>query len=203
VTELNTIHEERLSVARTLLESWGLGKLYERWVKGNTGDGNAYHNNQHQLIVALHGYRLGYKFMNQFRGHSEVLFLTGLYHDYDHTGDPQKADSVNIERAVAAWRRHTTDLGIKKSNLVELLIKATQNDLSQTELATMSSTSERRNLVELIRECDYAYILEPDWRDWVHDLSTELNTPVTIDGTKEFIKNRNLRFLEFHDFLKI
>jgi 5'-deoxynucleotidase YfbR-like HD superfamily hydrolase len=106
--------------------------LYDLWLyvsENNPSEGAPYHNTSHMLYMAW----LADEF---FQAHSSeaqstcnerAMIVAALFHDFDHSGG-NEPDSVNIDRAVAAWHTAYEKLQPKYMDprLVEMFIRVTQ-----------------------------------------------------------------------------
>lgn len=191
---MSQIDEDRLERVLQILKGYGLGDLYSGW-QSNPGDKNAYHNNQHQAIVALHAHRLGTQHLDKFSGLTRALFVAGLFHDFDHTGNPRLPDSANIERAIVGWRNEVAGVRTFTGHItpsVESFIRSTVHNF---DLETIP-VGETREAARIIRECDYAYLLEPDKNVWVPRLSEETGRIITREVNDAFLSSLEFRYLE-------
>jgi len=182
---VSEVDRGRLLRVETQLRNYGLRELYNAWLSENSGAKNPYHGQQHLAVVGLHAHRLATKIFK----HSNMapsLLIAGLYHDYNHTGDPSVPDSVNIARAVAAWRKHAPLYG------AEVLMGTVTELIEATEHSAMASTIAQ----QIIRECDYSYELEPDRLFWHQALTRELGILVTPDSTKAYLATMKFQYLE-------
>lgn len=193
MNELEILRHQRLN---SILNDYMLEELYLPWLK-NPGNKNPYHNNDHQLIVALTAYDLGRSAGFRFpEKHKIGLLLAGMFHDFDHTGDPEITDSVNIERALEGWRKTRLEWGTQVlaspelSEVVETLIQATHADFS----LDMNDLT-LRYACEIIREADYGYLNEPDRDLWFKRLSDETRQEITLESTREHLKGKTFRYM--------
>lgn len=194
--KLTDLEEDRLQQVQRRLDIYGLSNLYSRWRDENTGDENPYHNNQHQAIMALHAHRLSTIHLKPESVLVKTLFLAALYHDYNHTGDPTLPDSRNIERARDAWHNHALrlGLGIYQDDAVDDFIGVTEHDYDPSTIYD----KEVCKAATILRECDYAYDLEPDREEWLRRLSEELRRPITDSSTRAFLKKLPFKYLEIN-----
>lgn len=189
---MNSLDQCRHKELKELLELYELGFMYDLWEK-NPGNGNAYHNNDHQAIVALTAYRLAtHESLDLPRRLEIALLFAGMFHDFDHTGDPSLPDSVNIERALKAWDKHSPFTG-SPHQLVKTLISATHEDFVTAGISDL----QLQYACEVIKEADFGYLAEPDRNLWFRKLAEELKQSVTEESTREFLASRKFRYLKF------
>jgi hypothetical protein len=180
-----SVDQRRLQAVEQALTLYGLEKLYPIWLERNTGVSNSYHGQQHLAVVALHAHRLATEYLTTAREAVELL-LSGLYHDYDHTGDPTIPDAKNVAQAVTAWESVAVELQLDDLLApVARLIEVTEH--SAKPLTIQES---------ILRESDYAYVLEPDLEAWYKRLSDELGIMVTDESTRDYLSKLELRYLE-------
>jgi len=181
---MSSVEQHRLEVVEQTLALYDLAELYRPWLERNVSSELSYHGQQHLAVVAIHAHRLAEEYLES-SDEALYLFLAGLYHDYNHTGDASAHDSKNILKALEAWRAVAHEFSLLEMlKPVAKLIMATEHDSTP---ATVAET--------IIREADYAYVLEPDKELWYDRLTIELGVPVTEESTNSYLSKLKFRYL--------
>lgn len=137
-----------------------------------------YHNNEHALSVVINTYEGAVRHGLPGRIIANLL-AAALFHDYSHVLDTD--DAVNIERAIAVWRRNAArfaDYGVEAAE-VEYLIASTKFPHDDNE----------RIDVRIIRDADILQTTEPDAHRWLDALSAEKDGEFTINSSIEFLSS--------------
>jgi hypothetical protein len=141
-----------------------------------------YHNQHHCFSVALNALE-GAKFYGLGLDEQRILFLAGLYHDFEHS-EGRKDDKVNVANAIKGMEHWCGKL--------ETLSTETINRIAHA----INSTIWPRNLFEGKRELLDLILCEADLLQWtasdaqcyMEGMSAEQKSPVTWDDTIEFVK---------------
>lgn len=143
-----------------------------------------YHNKHHCFSVALNALE-GAKFYEMGVEEQRIVFLAGLYHDFEHS-EGRQSDTVNIANAVRGmeyWCGRLENFTPETINLIKQIICSTiwPSHLFEGE----------RSLFELILcDADLLQWTAPDARCYMAGLSEEKGTPITWDDTIEFVKTQ-------------
>lgn len=187
---MEDLETQRHKALLRILQERGIGEIYGTWLRENTGSGNPYHNQEHQIIVALYAEKTARKYV---KGHylPTVLLLAGMYHDYNHTGNPNLPDWRNVDNAVAAWRSLT-----EKHIIISEKLKT---DVERHIRATTDTYNPQTLSEEIIREADYAYLIEADREKWLTRLSEEIGIPVTEETTITYLSDKKFTHLQLNE----
>lgn len=145
----------------------------------NPSAGMPYHGTPHMLVVALAALELGAG-EHLTPDETDLVFLAALFHDYDYAG--AEDDSVNIERAAAAVRRH---LAFTDHTRIAALVEASRYPYL---------VAPRSRLEEVLRDADVAYstLLVPDAQHFRTALLLERGAPATEQDAIAFIIGHGL-----------
>lgn len=156
---------------------------------------NPYHNYAHCLRVGLTAFQIA---LSEFRDELNLpndlrlLLLAGLFHDANHTGGSLykygiQADSVNLERAVAAMNAVNAELCLMPADDVERV--------KQLILCTEfpPSISNKNFLVRCLRDADMLSVMWPDRESILAALGLEQGTSIEFE--------QNISFLEQFGYL--
>lgn len=141
-----------------------------------------YHNKYHCFTVALNALE-GAKFYDLSVDEQRIVFLAGLYHDFEHSEGRQE-DAVNIANAVKGveyWCGRLETFTPETTDLIKHAIRSTvwPSQFSDSELS----------LLDLILcDADLLQWTAPDARCYMAGLSTEEVRPITWDDTVECVK---------------
>jgi len=143
----------------------------------------AYHNSQHCITVALYAYEMAVAHRLSLTSH-QLLFLSALYHDWDHTASSGD-DAANIERAL----KHASCLN-----------KKTDSTLSQNKIrriirlikSTHFPHPNPKNIEEkILQDADLLQYNEPDANKFIEGLAVETGHKISKETTKVFLANQH------------
>lgn len=179
---------EREAAVRALLDEFSLTQTHFNAVK-LYGAHQPYHNWHHCAVVALSAIEAARE-MNVSEEQQRLLLLAALYHDYDHTADPTKADIFNIARAVSGasfW------LGVKEPGMS----KAEKNEIANLIAATEASHHHipRNHLEDIILDADSLATTGEDREEWWDALGQELGFAVNAASSLVFLREQNFHTL--------
>lgn len=181
-------HHQRLWDVQTTLAQLSISPKHLTVITIDNPSANApYHNAGHSCTVALNclsgatHYALPQKDMR-------LIFLAGLYHDYDHT-QGECTDDVNIARAIRGMRYWCRELdGMDEQSIVSM-----ENMIRATIVPASLFTSERSLCQSIICDADHMQYLEPDAKTFMAGLEKEMGIPVTDDSTSIFLSQYKAR----------
>lgn len=176
---------KRIQEATLISQKLGLSLIHITNVISNNPARNLpYHNSQHCLTVAIRAYQ-GAIHHHLSLKKQKLLFLAGLYHDWDHTGE-KVDDCINIERSLKYVKhilnQKDTTLSVKEIQDIIRLIDAT------------GFPHRKANLLDekIIQDADFLQYIEPDSKRFIQGLGTEFSYPVTVESTKVFLRSVHL-----------
>lgn len=144
-----------------------------------------YHGYQHLLTVAIACFKSGeYYFGNNVK-QIRPLFLAGLYHDWDHSGN-KYADSINVARAIVGMTKAMEELEtLDNSTISEIasLIAITEFPIRRFPI----TQSEK-----IIIDADKMQWVESDFERWSTGLGQELNIEISWESTRKFLNKEPL-----------
>lgn len=177
------------------LTQLGLYDLWQYVVENNPSEKAPYHNTTHMLYMAwlADEFFQAHSSDEQFASNQREMIVAALFHDFDHSGG-HEPDSVNIDRAVAAWHIAYDKVQPKHINpkLVETFIRVTQ--YPYTGIVTTLAG-------KCLRDADLLYTTvmgNPHivLRDLKAELEIQLKKEITIEEAaesyKEFIRKADL-----------
>lgn len=191
---------ERESLVRALLDEFGLAQTHMNALKLYNAH-QPYHNWHHCAVVALSAIEAARE-SHVPESKQRLLLLAALYHDYDHTGEPQKADILNIVRAVSGsqfW------LGVKEPSLS----RAEKNEIVNIIAATEATHSHkpRSALESIIIDADVLATTGSDREQWWAALSEEQGVEINAENTVMFLRSQNFHSLwgikRAHDLIPV
>lgn len=181
---IQRIHFKRDTDTLWVAYALNLREHYWNVLSNNPSKGLPYHNNQHSFTVALNAYQGGLIAGKNLR-ECQMLFLAGLYHDWNHTGTAD--EGRNIVQALVGWleavEAHGSPLSSKDVIAVTQLIEATDTTKTDHEYTEMEG---------ILCDADALQSLEEDSEFFFKGLSEELGFPVTEETTKEFYQHHPL-----------
>lgn len=149
----------------------------------NPSRDSPYHNNEHLFTVALNCDEAARFYNLPFEGH-RVLFLSALYHDYNHSAGVT-SDTINISRAISGAVEHISRLensAVEDLDAVAGIIHAT------IQPPTMHNT-DIGLLHRIIMDADMMQSCEPDAEAFLAGLSVESKTEINWSSTKVFLES--------------
>jgi hypothetical protein len=144
-----------------------------------------YHGYQHLLTVAIACYSSGEYYFGKNIKQIRPLFLAGLYHDWDHSGN-KYADSINVARAIVGMTKALEEL----ENLDNLTISEIANLIAITEFPIRRFPITQAE--KIILDADKMQWVETDFKRWSTGLGQELNLDISWESTKKFFKKEPL-----------
>lgn len=173
----------RRQKATTVLREIGLNAEHLDILEQNPGKDSPYHNNEHLYTVALNCDEAA-KYYKLPVSDRKVLFLAGLYHDYNHSAGAA-SDTINISRAIAGAVEHIAR--IEKAEASDLdtvagIIHAT------IQPPTMHNT-DIGLLQRIIMDADMMQSCEPDAEAFLAGLSVESKKEINWETTREFLSS--------------
>jgi HD superfamily phosphohydrolase YqeK len=140
-----------------------------------------YHNKHHCFSVALNALE-GAKFYDLGVEEQRIVFLAGLYHDFEHS-EGKKDDTVNIANAIKGmeyWCGRLESLTPETTNLIKQAINSTiwPSHLLESE----------RSLLDLILcDADLLQWTASDVQNYRDGLAEEKMSAVTLKDTIDFV----------------
>lgn len=159
---------------------------FKTWLNSNPSGDLPYHGNQHLIEVAQNGLLLS-NLLGLSDQATRSIVVAGLLHDYDHTGNPDTPDSVNIAHAnnyVKTVTETLTDLNIQVKGVQEL-VKATLHP----SVKKPGSLNGR-----VIKDADVLFWVNPETTvpemvAKMDALAEETGKPVTVESTRKFVQD--------------
>jgi len=170
---------DRYNRAEYVAQRFGAEYHFRNVTRNNPSKNLPYHNNQHSYTVALQAVNGGLQHKlddDQLR----ILFIAGLYHDWNHTGTGN--ENENIARAVAgclAGMRAAGDSDKDMWTVMFLIYATASNFVVPSKLPLLKA---------IIRDADLMQNFEFDYPVFFEGLSEELGFPVTVETTKTFLE---------------
>lgn len=169
-----------------ILEELDLSPQHLEYVKKvNPSSGLPYHGYQHLLTVATACYESGMFYSSGSKDDARILFLAGLYHDWNHSGGTY-SDSVNIAQAIVGMTQSVKTL--------ETFDNATISQIASLIAATEypSVREPKTTLEKIILDADKLQWVEKDFDRWAEGLGSETQTTITWESTKKFLKSQTI-----------
>lgn len=168
---------------QAILDELRLNPAHLDILETNPSKDSPYHNNEHLYTVALNCNEAAHFYSLPFEGH-RVLFLSALYHDYNHSAGVT-SDTINISRAISGAVEHISRLensAVADLDAVAGIIHAT------IQPPTMHNT-DIGLLHRIIMDADMMQSCEPDAEAFLAGLSAESKTEINWSSTKTFLES--------------
>lgn len=171
----------RRQKATAVLRELGLKDDHLEILELNPGKDSPYHNNEHLYTVALNCDEAAryYKLRLEDR---RILFLAGLYHDYNHSAGAT-SDTINISRAIAGAVEHISRV---EKSCPETLDSVAGIIHATIQPPTMHNT-DIGLLHRIIMDADMMQSCEPDAEIFLAGLSVESKTEINWNTTRKFL----------------
>lgn len=181
-------HHQRLWDVQAALVQLSINPKHLTAITVDNPSANApYHNAGHCCTVALNCLS-GAKHYALSQENLKLIFLAGLYHDYDHT-QGECADDINIARAIKGMRYWCSELDDMDEQAM-----ASIEDMIQSTIVPASLFTTKRSLCQsIICDADHMQYLEPDAKTFMAGLEKEMGIPVTDDSTSIFLSQYKAR----------
>lgn len=176
---------KELNVLEIINDYESLKKGLKYLVYNNKSNNAPYHNFNHLLTVTKHCYR-ALSYMDMLGDvKCEMLLLSALFHDFNHSMGKEK-DDVNIQQAKLGLFDFCVDSGLNLDfPFMCGIIDATQYPyVIEAENLTIYQA--------IIRDADLCQVLEYDWiKQVILGLSEEMNISVgdMIVGQRKFVES--------------
>jgi hypothetical protein len=172
----------RVAKVHAILDELGLNPAHIQAVTmENPSASLPYHNAGHCCTVALHchdganAHKIGVE-------KTRLLFLAGLYHDFNHSAG-RYSDSVNIANAIAGavhWCNKLESFGGREIDAIAENIKAT--------IYPGHLFKGKRNISQsIICDADHMQYLEPDAESFIAGIGTETGLKIDAVSTGQFL----------------
>jgi hypothetical protein len=177
------------------LTQLGLAELWPYVSENNPSKDAPYHNTSHMLYMAwlADEFFQAHSSEEQFASNEREMIAAALFHDFDHSGG-HEPDSVNIDRAVAAWYIAYEKLQPKlvNSKLVECLIRTTQYPyVGETKTLAGKCLRDADLLYTTVMGNPYI-VLRGLKAEMEIQLKKEITKEEMTEGYKEFIRKADL-----------
>ncbi len=172
-----------------IIKNYKLEKYLKQLILNNSGNNNPYHNFHHSLTIIKNIYFIC-KDLKIDEYHTRLMIIAGLFHDFNHSGGKEKDDSKNIEEAIKAFRKYSSEESIPDEKFVESIIEVTRYPYIKTEGLTIYEKIIRDD--DLLQGCETNFI-----QQILFGLGKEMNNvdKLTIDGL-----NGQIKFMENTNF---
>lgn len=145
-----------------------------------------YHGYQHLFTVAIAAYDSANYYFPIDSEKAKLLFLAGLYHDWNHSGG-EYSDPVNIARAIVGMTEVIDGIEptVSKTQVAEIA-----NLIAITEFPHRREPASMEE--KIILDADMLVWAEDDNEAWADALTRESNREVTLASTNLFMKQQTI-----------
>lgn len=157
--------------------------------ENNKGSKNPYHNTYHLLYVYNYSILLYNRYKEQYKLTEQDkinLSLASLFHDFDHLGNKDIDDKINIKNAISGFlfyiNTNNIEMNIDEGKVIDL-ISSTCYPYNNDEIGILE---------KILRDADTIGGLTDDWFIVISSLSDEYNITMSkmIENQLKFIDNK-------------
>lgn len=179
---MNDFQATRLAKVQTALEQLNLHPHHAHVIShDNPSASLPYHNVGHCCTVALNCYE-GAVWHELSHEKTRLLFLAGLYHDYNHSAG-KYSDHVNIANAIAGAVQWCSQLESFSGREMDIMA----DNIRATVYPHVLFKGKRNLCQSIICDADHMQYLEPDAESFIKGIGDETGKPADAVSTGQFL----------------